>query len=286
MTIQAEPTRSRRRADEQQPTKSTATKTENATKRATGRTATKQAAGKIGTKQAAGRSATRSAAGKTAAPRKAAAERAASGRRAAATTPRKGVAASVATKVAKAAKAATASVEAPPRPTRSRSAAAQRAYARRAHREGRKVERVVEADNTVDRAAGRASFVVLIIAVLTIGVAATLWLSTQAIADSYRLDEAKKEAEQLSEQAAQLQREVTEQESAASLAERAKAMGMVPAGDPARLVVQPDGTVVLVGEPTPVQAPPPSTPPAGQNQTQANQEQTQPPDGAASGAGG
>ena len=35
--------------------------------------------------------------------------------------------------------------------------------------------------------------------------------------------------------------------------ERAKAMGMVPAGDPARLIVQPDGTVVLVGDPTPVQ---------------------------------
>ena len=162
------------------------------------------------------------------------------------------------------AKASVATPEAPTKtrkaaPARSRTQAAQRAYARRAHREGRRVEQPVEED--LDRGSGRASFVVLIIVVLTVGVAATLWLSTQAIADSYRLEEAKQEADRLAERAAQLQREVTENESASSLAERAKAMGMVPAGDPARLIVQPDGTVVLVGEPTPVQPPaPPTTP--------------------------
>lgn len=150
-------------------------------------------------------------------------------------------------------------------PGRARSAAAQRAYARRAQREGRPVQRTVEED--LDRGAGRVPFAVLIIVLLVVGVAATLWLSTQAIADSYRLDEAKQNVERLSERAAVLQREVTEKESAASLAERAKAMGMVPAGDPARLVVKPDGTVVVVGEPKPVEKPkPPATqtqPPAG-----------------------
>ncbi len=151
-------------------------------------------------------------------------------------------------------------------PGRTRSAAAQRAYARRAQREGRPVQRTVEED--LDRGAGRVSFAVLIIVLLVVGVAATLWLSTQAIADSYRLDEAKKNVERLSEQAAVLQREVTEKESAASLAERAKAMGMVPAGDPARLVVKPDGTVVLVGEPKPVEKP---KPPASETQPPANQ---------------
>jgi hypothetical protein len=157
-------------------------------------------------------------------------------------------------------------------PNRSRTAAAQRAYARRAQREGRPI--VHRVDDDLDRGTGRASFAVLIIVVLTVGVAATLWLSTQAIADSYRLDQTKQEADRLAERAAQLQREVTEQESAASLAERAKAMGMIPAGDPARLIVQPDGTVVLVGEPTPVQPPAP-TPPTG--------DQTQ--NGTATGAG-
>jgi hypothetical protein len=153
----------------------------------------------------------------------------------------------------------------PAAPNRSRTAAAQRAYARKAQREGRRIERPVEED--LDRGAGRASFVALIIAVLTVGIVLTLWLSTQAIADSYRLEAAKQEADRLAERAAQLQQEVTEKESAASLAERAQAMGMIPAGDPARLVVQPDGTVVVVGEPTPVQAPPPAGQPTGTAQT-------------------
>ncbi|MFL6124863.1 septum formation initiator [Actinophytocola sp.] len=158
-------------------------------------------------------------------------------------------------------------------PGRSRTAAAQRAYARRAQREGRRIERPVEDD--LDRGAGRVPFAVLIIVVLTVGVAATLWLSTQAAADSYHLEQAKQEADRLSERAAQLQREVTEKESAASLAERAKAMGMVPAGDPARLIVQSDGTVVLVGEPKPVQAPTPTPPPTGATTTNQPGGQTQ-----------
>ncbi|HEY0447873.1 MAG TPA: hypothetical protein VGD70_02005, partial [Actinophytocola sp.] len=118
-------------------------------------------------------------------------------------------------------------------------------------------------DHDEDRAAGRASFVILIIALLTVGVAATLWLSTQAIADSYRLEDAKTTADQLAERADQLQREVTKAESASALAERAKAMGMVPGGDPARLVVQPDGRVIVVGEPKAAAKPaPPVTPPS------------------------
>lgn len=156
---------------------------------------------------------------------------------------------------------------APPRATparkssgRTRSAAAERAYARRAHREGRPVERASRADHDEDRAAGRASFVILIIVLLAAGVAATLWLSTQAIADSYQLDNAKQQADQLAERADQLQRDVTKAESASALAERARAMGMVAAGDPARLVVKPNGRVVVVGEPTRAEKPkPPAT---------------------------
>lgn len=169
-------------------------------------------------------------------------------------------------------------------PNRSRTAAAQRAYARRAQREGRPVVRRVEDDVDLDHGSGRASFAVLIIVVLTVGVAATLWLSTQAIADSYRLDEVKQEADRLAERAADLQREVTEKESAASLAERAKAMGMIPAGDPARLIVQEDGTVVLVGEPTPVQPPAP-TPPADGTQGGTSGGTEQPANGQQSGGG-
>lgn len=196
-----------------------------------------------------------------------------------------------------------AGVLAPPKPDtnptertsgRTRSAAAQRAYARRAQREGRPHER---AAGQADSATGRASFVVLIIVLLVVGVAATLWLSTQAIADSYRLEEAKKQATDLAEHAAELQREVTKAESASALAEQARQMGMVPAGDPARLIVQPDGTVVVVGEPKPAQtsappappappAAPPAAPRAPADQPNQQNQPNQPPDQAAAPPGG
>jgi hypothetical protein len=162
----------------------------------------------------------------------------------------------------------------PVRQPRGRSAAAQRAYARRAQREGRPGERAARGVSDEDRTAGRASFVILIITLLVVGVAATLWLSTQAIADSYRLENAKQQADQLAERADQLQRDVTKAESASALAERAKAMGMVPAGDPARLVVKPDGRVVVVGEPTRVEKPkPPATEKPDQRAQQQNPRQ-------------
>lgn len=144
---------------------------------------------------------------------------------------------------------------------RPRTAAAQRAYARRAQREGRAPERAAA---PVDSAAGRASFVVLIIGLLVVGVATTLWLSTQAIADSYRLDEAKQTANDLSERAELLQREVTKMDSPSAIAQRAKELGMVLPSDPARLVVQPDGTITVVGEPKAAEGPAAPPPPAAE----------------------
>lgn len=142
-----------------------------------------------------------------------------------------------------------------PRSTRrGRSSAAQRAYARRAQRVGRIAP---AAEDEESPAAGRASFVVLIIGLLAVGVAATLWLSTQAIADSYRLDQLKEETTHLAERAEQLQREVAEDSSAATLAERARELGMVPYDDPAWLVVKPNGKVVVVGKPKRATVPPP-----------------------------
>lgn len=100
----------------------------------------------------------------------------------------------------------------------------------------------------------------LVMGLLAAGVITTLWLSTQAIADSYRLDQAKKAATELAEQAEVLQREVAGLESASTLAEMARQMGMIPAGDPSRLIVGQDGKVSVVGEPKPVT--PPVPPPA------------------------
>lgn len=173
------------------------------------------------------------------------------------------------------------------RPRRTRSAAAERAYARRAQREGRRdgtrdgSARARTRPNTEPerdapprarsearprrqpvqrKQASTATFVVLIISMLLVGVATTLWLSTQAIADSYKLDDAKKGVAALSEQAEQLRRDVTSMDSASELARRAQELGMVPSGDPAYLVVGPDGKVRMVGDPKQAEKPKPPKP--------------------------
>jgi hypothetical protein len=150
-----------------------------------------------------------------------------------------------------------------------RTTAAERAYARRAQRAD--VSRRTEAEPGPSRGfrlrwpKSRASFVLIVMTLLAAGVATTLLLSTQAIADSYRLEQIREENASLIEQSQQLQQDVSTADSASSLAARAKALGMVPAGDPAHLVQNADGSVTVVGEPkkavTQAPPPPPSTPP-------------------------
>ena len=137
---------------------------------------------------------------------------------------------------------------------RGRSPAVARAYARRAQRTG------LHAQNSDSVETSRTPFVLLIMALLAVTLVATLWLSTAATADSYHLDNARKVARQLTEQSESLSRQVATLETAPELARRARELGMVPAGDAARLVVRPDGAVVLIGQPRRVTAPPP--PPA------------------------
>jgi hypothetical protein len=160
----------------------------------------------------------------------------------------------------------TATTEAPQR--RPRTAAAERAYARRAQREGRGRGEAVQRhprrkpQQKHERVtASRAAFVMLVMGLLAAGVVTTLWLSTQAIADSYRLDQAKRTATELAERAEMLQSDVAQLESASSLANMARLLGMVPAGDPSRLIVGQDGQVSVIGDPKPV-TPPAAPPPA------------------------
>ncbi|WP_158887304.1 hypothetical protein [Amycolatopsis anabasis] len=168
-----------------------------------------------------------------------------------------------------------------------RSTAAERAYARRAQRaEEMRRTAVAEPEQARARFAlrrlrpkSKASFVLVMMGLLVAGVAVTLWLSTQAIADSYRLEQLRQDNAGLAENAERLQREVTQQESASSLAAKAKALGMVPGGDPARIVVNPDGSTKVVGEPkkaTVAPAPPPPAPPA---QPSGNPPETRPIEG-------
>jgi hypothetical protein len=140
-----------------------------------------------------------------------------------------------------------------------RRSAQQKAYARRDER----VRRIN--GGRLARAAapaGRPQFVLLIMVLLAVGLVATLWLSTAAAADSYRLQDATGQARVLSEQAERLHQEVAVLASAPELARRAGELGMVPVRDPARLVVAPDGSVEVVGAPRAAVPPPPPVPPA------------------------
>lgn len=148
-------------------------------------------------------------------------------------------------------------VAAPGRTERVRSPAVQRAYARRAQRTG-----ALPGAQDSAEAAGRAPFVVLLMTLLVVALVATLWLSTAAAADSYQLQSAREAARNLTERSADLGREVANLETAPELARRARELGMVRAGDPARLVVRPDGTVVRIGEPRRATAPAPPAAPA------------------------
>lgn len=137
---------------------------------------------------------------------------------------------------------------------RKRSPAVARAYARRAQRTG------ASSGDPGSVETSRTPFVLLVMTLLAVTLVATLWLSTAATADSYHLQSARKMARQLSERSESLSRQVATLETAPELARRARELGMVPAGDVAQLVVQPDGEVVLVGQPRRATAPPP--PPA------------------------
>lgn len=139
-----------------------------------------------------------------------------------------------------------------------RSSAAQRAYEKRTARAlGRSG---VGASGTAISRGGefkaRIPFVVSIIGLFSIGLAVTLLLTTRSAEDSYQLSDARAFNQSLVEQKAALERDFQSRNSAPELANQASALGMVPAKDPARLVVRPDGSVEVVGTPAPASAEP------------------------------
>lgn len=161
---------------------------------------------------------------------------------------------------------------------RRRTAGAERAYARRAQR-AQNLRGGAAAPQ--QKQASKAPFVVLVMLVLGAGVAGIMYFSTQAAADTYRLQEAKAEAEKLTLRMEQLRREVALLESPTDLARRATEMGLVEPQNPARLRQNPDGSIEEFGKPsaptksTPPPPPPssePPPPPAGQQQPPAGQQ--------------
>ena len=100
-------------------------------------------------------------------------------------------------------------------------------------------------------------FVVLVIGALGVGLALTLWLSTDSAERSYQLSDARERARVLQEQKESLERDVREAQSAPALAEAARKEGMIPTRDTAHLVQDPSGNWVVVGTPKPADGVPP-----------------------------
>ena len=100
-------------------------------------------------------------------------------------------------------------------------------------------------------------FVVLVIGSLAIGLAITLWLSTDSARRSYQLGSARALNEALMQQKEALERDVLEAQSAPALADAARNLGMIPSRDTAHLVQDPAGNWVVVGQPKPAEGAPP-----------------------------
>ncbi|WP_336086004.1 hypothetical protein [Nocardia sp. SSK8] len=166
---------------------------------------------------------------------------------------------------------------------RVKSGAAQRAYARKRTRA--QLLDGIELPERASTMAGRIPFVTAIIGLLGCGLALTLLLTTRAAEDSYQLGDARAVNRKLADERAALQREVAAADSAPELAARARDLGMIPAKDPARLVLGPDGEITVIGTPSPAQGapapplngPPTTTPnPATPNPAQAQGERVVP----------
>lgn len=147
---------------------------------------------------------------------------------------------------------------APPARVR-QSTAAQRAYDRRRQRasivDGHPAP-AMPAVPSPRAIVARVPFVATVIGLLCLGLAATLLLTTRAAEDSYDLADARAHNQSLREQTAALERDVAAGNSAPVLAEKAAELGLIPAKDPARLVMDTDGTVTVVGTPKPAEGKP------------------------------
>ena len=146
-----------------------------------------------------------------------------------------------------------------------RSAAAQRAIDRRAKRREREARTARVAERSAARLSGRAPssglrhriasvpFVVPIIALLVVGLGLSLWLSTKAAADSYRLGEERQQNQALLDKRDSLKRTYESSDSAPELSDKASRLGLIPANNPARMIVNGPGKPRVVGDPEPAQ---------------------------------
>ena len=139
-------------------------------------------------------------------------------------------------------------------------ASSRRAYERRNRRRQKMSDdRLVRPGRKVSSAAfNRAPFVVGLIALLGLGVTAVLWLNTLTDEAGMRTSTAKSRTTDLRLTIEQLRHDVAMLDATPRIAEQAKALGMVQAGDSAMLMVDGSGQGTVVGEPSYVPAPAPT----------------------------
>ena len=124
-------------------------------------------------------------------------------------------------------------------------ASSRRAYARRQkRREKMSAPRMVTPGKPVASALNRAPFVVVLIAILGGGIAAVLWLNTLTDEAGMRTSTARSSSTGLRLTIEALQRDVANLDSTPRIADDAAALGMVPVGDAAMLVI--DAVIRLV----------------------------------------
>jgi hypothetical protein len=107
----------------------------------------------------------------------------------------------------------------------------------------------------------RAPFVALLVGLLVATVLGLLLLNTAIAVDSLDATQQRQANAEQAEEVARLEQQVVAADAAAALARAATEAGLVPPGAAAHLVLQPDGSSVLLG--TAVPAPDPDEPTAG-----------------------
>ncbi|HEY5880426.1 MAG TPA: hypothetical protein VIU11_16065, partial [Nakamurella sp.] len=142
-------------------------------------------------------------------------------------------------------------------------ASSRRAYERRIRRRQKMSEdRLVRPGRKIPTVAfNRAPFVIALIALLGLGVTAVLWLNTLTDEAGMRTSTAKSRTTDLRLTIEELRRDVAMLDATPRIADQAKALGMVQAGDSAMLIVDGSGSGTVVGEPSAAAAPaPPAAP--------------------------
>lgn len=97
----------------------------------------------------------------------------------------------------------------------------------------------------------RGPFIVLVLALVILGTIGLLVLNTVIAADSFRVQQLIQSNAELAVTEQGLQRQLSDGLSPQALARAARDLGMVPAGQPGFIIVGPDGSVVIQGNPVP-----------------------------------